>query len=196
MPLPALGTDNALIILDVQKAIDDPRWNSKNNPDYADVIAKLLAAFRAANLPIIHIRHEEANPDSSFYVNGPGQPFKDEAQPIDGETVITKQQNCAFVGTTLEKHLHDRGIKRLIFTGVVIHNSMDVTIRMAHCLGFENWLPLDATTAIDVTDANGKRFDAQTVFDLYAAVLASEYCHLTQSEDVLSALPSTENGAL
>ena len=188
MSLPVLDNDTALIVLDVQKAIDDPRWNSKNNPGYADVIAKLLSEFRARNLPVIHVRHEEANPASSFYVDGPGQPFKDEALPIDGETVIAKQQNCAFVGTSLEKHLHDRGIKRLIFTGVVIHNSMDVTIRMAHCLGFENWLVLDATTAIDVTDANGKTFAAQDVFDLYAAVLASEYCSLTKSSDVISEL--------
>jgi nicotinamidase-related amidase len=189
MTLPALGNDTALIVLDVQKAIDDPRWNSKNNPGYADVIAKLLAKFRAANLPVIHVRHEEANPASSFYVDGPGLPFKDEALPLDGETVIAKQQNCAFVGTSLEKHLHDRGIKRLIFTGVVIHNSMDITIRMAHCLGFENWLVLDATTAIDVRDANGKTFAAQDVFDLYAAVLASEYCSLTDSDTVTSSLP-------
>lgn len=185
MALPALGNDTALIVLDVQKAIDDPRWNSKNNPGYINAVAKLLAAFRKANLPVIHIHHEEANPASSFYVNGPGQPFKDEALPIEGETVIAKQQNCAFVGTELGTHLRDNGIKRLIFTGVVIHNSMDVTIRMAHCFGFENWLPLDATSAIDVTDANGKTFPAQDVFDLYAAVLASEYCQLTSSEKII-----------
>ena len=77
MSQPVLGNDAALIVLDVQKAIDDPRWNTKNNPGYADVIAKLLTKFRAENLPIIHIRHAEANPASSFYVNGPGQPFKD-----------------------------------------------------------------------------------------------------------------------
>ncbi|PKR56747.1 isochorismatase family protein [Thalassospira lohafexi] len=185
--MPAFGNDTALIVLDVQKAIDDPKWNSKNNPGYADVIAKLLTEFRAKNLPVIHVRHEEANPASTFYANGPGQPFKDEAQPIDNETVIAKHQNCAFVGTSLETHLRDRGIKRLVFTGVVIHNSMDITIRMAHCLGFENWLVLDATTAIDVTDTNGKTFPSQDVFDLYAAVLASEYCVLTRSQDVINA---------
>ncbi|MBX2830439.1 MAG: isochorismatase family protein [Rhodospirillales bacterium] len=189
MSLPTLGNDTALIVLDVQKAIDDPRWKSKNNPGYADVIAKLLAKFRAANLPVIHVRHEEANPASTFYANGPGQPFKDQATPMDGETIITKSVNCAFIGTELETHLRDRGITRLIFTGVVIHNSMDVSIRAAHCLGFECHLPLDATTAIDVIDTHGKRFDAQTVFDLYAAVLASEYCQLTSSTDVINALP-------
>ncbi|WP_417822523.1 isochorismatase family protein [Thalassospira lucentensis] len=188
MALPDFKTDTALIVLDVQKAIDDPKWNSKNNPGYANVIANLLTEFRAASLPVIHVRHEEANPASTFYANGPGQPFKDEATPMDGETVITKSVNCAFIGTDLENHLRDRGITRLIFTGVVIHNSMDVSIRAAHCLGFDCHLPLDATTAIDVLDANGKRFDAQTVFDLYAAVLASEYCTLTRSDDVISTL--------
>jgi len=108
---------------------------------------------------------------------------------MNGETIITKTVNCAFIGTDIETHLRDRGITRLIFTGVVIHNSMDVSIRAAHCLGFKCHLPLDATTAIDVIDANGKRFDAQTVFDLYAAVLASEYCQLTSSNDVINALP-------
>ncbi|WP_417813680.1 isochorismatase family protein [Thalassospira alkalitolerans] len=187
--LTPLDATTALIVLDVQKAIDDPKWNSKNNPGYVDAIVRLLDGFRASNLPVIHVRHQEANPASTFYVNGPGQPFKDEATPVDGETVITKTVNCAFIGTDLEDQLHARGIKRLIFTGVVIHNSMDVSIRAAQCLGFEVYLPLDATTAIDITDANGKRFDAQTVFDLYAAVLASEYCTLTRSKDVISALP-------
>lgn len=188
MPLSALGTDTALIVLDVQKAIDDPRWDSKNNPGYIDAIARLLAAFRSAGLPVIHVRHEEANPASTFYADGPGQPFKDEAAPLDGETVITKTVNCAFIGTDLEGHLRNRGITKLIFAGVVIHNSMDVSIRVAHCLGFDVYLPLDATTAIDVIDTNVKRFDAQTVFDLYAAVLASEYCQLTNSTDVIAAL--------
>ena len=189
MLLPTVGSDTALIVLDVQKAIDDPKWDSKNNPGYADVIATLLAEFRAANLPVIHIRHEEANPASTFYARGPGQPFKDEALPLDGETVITKTVNCAFIGTDLEAYLREQGIKRLIFTGVVIHNSMDVSIRAAHCYGFEVFLPTDATSAIDVTDARGRLFDAQTVFDLYATVLASEYCTLTTSAEVIAALP-------
>ena len=40
-----------------------------------------------------------------------------------------------------------------------------------------------------MTDANGKTFPAQDVFDLYAAVLASEYCQLTTSSDVVDTLP-------
>ncbi|MDP2697038.1 isochorismatase family protein [Thalassospira sp.] len=178
--------NTALIVLDVQKAFDDPKWASKNNPGYVDTILRLLTAFRAANLPVIHIRHDEPDPASTYHVNGPGNTFKPETGPLPGETVIAKTVNCAFVGTALEKHLRDNGITRLIFTGVVIHNSMDASIRVAHCLGFEVILPLDATTAIDVTGTKGVRHDAQTVFDLFAAVLGSEYCEIVSSDAILA----------
>jgi len=194
MPLPennaAFGKETALIILDVQKAIDDPKWASKNNPGYVDKIVDLLAAFRAASLPVIHIRHDEPNPASTYHTDGPGNAFKPEVAPLPGEPVIAKNVNCAFIATDLEKYLHDHGITRLIFTGVVIHNSMDASIRVAHCLGFDVILPLDATTAIDVTDAKGARHAAQTVFDLFAAVLGSEYCALSTTDDVIAALPA------
>lgn len=182
------GKETALIVLDVQKAIDDPKWASKNNPGYVEKIVDLLTAFRAAKLPVIHIRHDEPNPASTYHKDGPGNALKPEVAPLPGEPVIAKNVNCAFIGTDLEKNLRDQGITRLVFTGVVIHNSMDASIRVAHCLGFDVILPVDTTTAIDVLDAKGVRHDAQTVFDLFAAVLASEYCVLSSSKDVISAL--------
>ncbi|OKH89559.1 cysteine hydrolase family protein [Thalassospira sp. TSL5-1] len=189
MTLPQFGKETALIVLDVQKAIDDPKWASKNNPGYVEKIVNLLTAFRAAKLPVIHIRHDEPNPASTYHTSGAGNALKPEVAPLPGEPLIAKSVNCAFIGTELEKNLRDQGITRLIFTGVVIHNSMDASIRVAHCLGFDVILPQDATTAIDVMDAKGVRHDAQTVFDLFAAVLASEYCTLSTSQDIIRALP-------
>ncbi len=185
---PVFGNETALIVLDVQKAIDNPKWASKNNPGYVDTIVDLLTAFRAASLPVIHIRHDEPNPASTYHTGGPGNAIKAEVAPLASEKLIAKNVNCAFIGTNLEKYLRGQGITRLIFTGVVIHNSMDASIRVAHCLGFEVILPLDTTTAIDVIDANGARHDAQTVFDLFAAVLGSEYCTLSNSQDVIKSL--------
>ncbi|WP_114095864.1 isochorismatase family protein, partial [Thalassospira xiamenensis] len=108
----------------------------------------------------------------------------DIARPLPCWQLIGQSLTYDFFATDLEKYLLDHGITRLVFTGVVIHNSMDASIRVAHCLGFDVILPLDATTAIDVTDAKGVRHDAQTVFDLFAAVLGSEYCTLSTTDDV------------
>lgn len=36
-------------------------------------------------------------------------------------------------------------VKRIVLTGVVVHNSMDATIRAGKALGYEIILPADAT---------------------------------------------------
>src|ERR1700731_1968917 len=96
-----LPCDAALIVIDVQDAIDDARWGPRNNPQAESVIADLIAAWRAEALPIFHIRHDSTEPFSPYRPDAPGHGFKAEAAPLAGETVIGKSANSAFVGTAL-----------------------------------------------------------------------------------------------
>ena len=47
----------------------------------------------------------ESSPGSSFFPNGTGYPVKDEAREIEGEPVIVKRVNSAFIGTDLDLRL-------------------------------------------------------------------------------------------
>ena len=47
------STDAALLVIDVQKGLDDPGQGARNNPDAEKRIADLLAAWRAAGKPVI-----------------------------------------------------------------------------------------------------------------------------------------------
>ncbi|HBQ99574.1 MAG: isochorismatase family protein [Roseofilum sp. Belize BBD 4] len=49
--------NKALLIIDVQKGFDDPRWGNRNNLNAESHIALLLSAWRRKHLPIIHIQH-------------------------------------------------------------------------------------------------------------------------------------------
>ncbi|WOI53695.1 isochorismatase family protein [Parvularcula sp. LCG005] len=164
-----------LVILDVQDAIDQPVWAAKNNPDYLENIVRLLSHWRQMDWPVLHVKHDEANPASTYAASGPWNGIKAEVAPIGGETIIVKTQNCAFIGTELDRELKALGVNRFILTGVVIHNSIDATVRAGRALGYTIDLPLDATTAVPVTGLNGQVWEAQTVFDVTAAILASEY---------------------
>lgn len=175
-----------LVILDVQDAIDQPVWEGKNNPGYLAVIQRLLAHWRRHGWPVLHVKHDEPTPTSSYHSNGPWNGIKKDVAPIAGEKVIAKQQNCAFIDSELDTLLRDLRVDRLVLAGVVIHNSMDATVRAGKALGYNIILPSDATTAVPVVAPDGTSWDAATVHGLTLAILGGEYAEVMTSEEVIA----------
>lgn len=175
-----------LVILDVQDAIDRPVWDGKSNPGYLASIQRLLAYWRANGWPVVHVKHDEPTPTSSYHTHGPWNAIKREVAPVAGEPVIAKQQNCAFIGTGLDAVLKDMGAERLVLTGVVIHNSMDATVRAGKAMGYHIILPSDATTAVPVSAPDGNSWDARTVHALTLAILGGEYAEVVTSEELIA----------
>src|SRR5579862_5244669 len=83
----------ALLLIDLQKAIDHPDWGQRNNPNAERLVAALLAGWRSKNLAIYHVRHDSVEPGSHYRPGQSGHDFKPEAQPEAGETVIAKRTN-------------------------------------------------------------------------------------------------------
>ncbi|NVK17802.1 MAG: cysteine hydrolase [Methylocystaceae bacterium] len=183
-----LDATTALVVIDVQNAIDDERWEGKNHPDYISRIQDLLSIWRGRNWPIFHIKHNSADPDSSYFVDGPGNDFKDQAQPLPGEIVIEKTQNCAFIKTSLGSMLRMEGAEKLLVCGVVTQHSVDATVRHAAGLGFETYVMSDACTATPVSDKNGRLWDAADVHALTLGILDGEYCQVMTMGDIFAAI--------
>lgn len=133
-----LAPSAALLIIDLQKAIDDPRWSEdgpRNNSEAEANIAGLLASWRAAGRPIFHIRHNSTEPQSAYRPGQPGNDFKAEALPLPGETVIAKRTNSAFIGTDLESRLRGAGIRALVIAGVITNDKAEIQ-KCHNCRGF------------------------------------------------------------
>ena len=178
----------ALLIIDLQKAIDDPRWASegpRNNPQAENNVARLLRHWREAGRPIIHIRHDSREPNSSYRPGQPGNDFKPEALPLPGETVMAKQTNSAFIGTDLEAQLRERGIRDLVVAGVITNNSVEATVRMAGNLGFTVHLVEDACFTYARRDYHGRLRSAEEVHAMSLANLDGEYCRVTTTAEIL-----------
>lgn len=177
-----------LIVLDVQDAIDRPVWDGKSNPGYLAVIQRLLHHWRSNGWPVLHVKHDEKTPTSSYHTHGPWNGIKKEVTPLEGEPVIVKHENCAFIGTELDAVLKCMRATRFVLTGVVIHNSMDATVRAGKALGYGIILPSDATTAVPVTGPEGKRWEAATVHELTLAILAGEYAEVMSTDELMTRL--------
>ena len=182
-----LPCDAALIVIDVQDAIDDPRWGPRNNPGAEPVIAELLAAWRAERLPIVHIRHDSTEPHSPYRPDSPGHGFKGVARPLAHEAVIAKSTNSAFVGTALEEALDEFGATTLVVCGVLTNNSVEATVRHGGNLGYRIFVVADACWAVDKRDISGRVWPAADVHALSLANLHGEYAEVVDSPTALLA---------
>jgi nicotinamidase-related amidase len=182
-----LASKAALVIIDFQKAIDDPKWGRRNNPEAEARTAELLGVWRATGRPVVHVQHLSREADSPYHPGQPGCDFKEALRPGPGEILVQKQTNNAFLDTGLEASLRDRGVDAVVVTGVLLHNSVEATVRMAGNLGFETWLVEDATASVDVVDLSGRRWPAEDVHALSLALLSGEYAEVVSTQDVLQA---------
>src|SRR5216684_2242746 len=98
----------ALLIIDVQQGFDDAIWGRRNNPQAEANIVRLLEAWREQQWPIIHVQHQSRFAASPLHPTNPGYAPKRTVPPLSGETLITKQVNSAFIGTSLETLLRQR----------------------------------------------------------------------------------------
>ena len=178
----------ALVIIDLQQAIDDPRWavdGPRNNPQAEANVARLLAAWRAARRPLFHVRHDSREPDSTYRPDRPGNAFKPEAAPLAGEPVIGKTENSAFVGTRLQTRLRASGLTDLVIAGVITNNSVEATVRHGANLGFRITLVEDACFTFAKRDGRGVLWSAEDVHALSLANLNGEYCKVATTAEVL-----------
>lgn len=180
-------TNAALLIIGMQQGTNDLRLGKRNNPYAENNMLRLLHAWRAAERPIVHVRHLSRSPESVYYPGQPGADFQPEFVPRANEHVIEKNVPDAFSNTGLEGWLQQRGIKQLVIAGVVTNNSIEATARNAGNLGFSAFVPSDATFTFDKVDIDGVCRSAHDVHTMSLANLHGEYATVTTSEKLLSA---------
>jgi len=184
----ALPASAALLVIDLQKAIDAPYWGPRNNPDCERNVAALLARWRATRRPIYHIKHDSTGPQSAYRPGQPGNNFKDEVKPQPGEAVITKRVNSAFIGTGLGTLLKVAGHGPLVITGVLTNNSVEATVRVGGNLGFEIYVVSDGCFAVDKKTLDGRVFSAENVHSLSLANMSGEYATIVDTDWLLARL--------
>jgi biuret amidohydrolase len=166
----------ALVIIDMQRDFVEPGgFGETLGNDVTRLTAivpalqRLLTAFRAASLPVIHTK-ECHRPDLSdcppakltrgnptlkigdpgpmgriLIAGEPGSEIIDELRPIAGEVVIEKPGKGAFHATEFGARLAQLGITHLVVTGVTTEVCVQSTMREANDRGFECLLVEDCT---------------------------------------------------
>jgi nicotinamidase-related amidase len=185
------SSEPALLVIDVQQGMDNPRLGKRNNPDAEKKIADVIAAWRAAGKPVIHVQHDSVEPQSELRPDRPGNAVKPEAQPIEGEPVFRKSVNSAFIGTDLENYLRERGVENLVLVGLTTEHCISTTARMGANLGFGVTIVADATAAFEHKGYDGRHYSADEVHNVELANLNREFATIRESRDVVAEVEGT-----
>ncbi|OJJ43372.1 hypothetical protein ASPZODRAFT_74422 [Penicilliopsis zonata CBS 506.65] len=215
----------ALVLIDNQAAFSHPtHWGTqRSNPQYEANLQALLEAFRkaikttpatsSARLEVIHVFHSSLSETSPLHPAHPEQGIRplDFAVPApDGsEAVFWKHVNSSFIGTGLEAHLRERGIRQVVFAGLTTDHCVSTTVRMAANLGVvdrftepvqvrpdgthnSREVVVDQGRVVLVADATATwakdGIDAETIHAVSVASLRGEFADVLGTEEIVKAL--------
>lgn len=174
----------ALILIDIQKGFDDIAYwgGQRNNPDAEHNAAELLELWRKKDLPVFHIQHCSSNPTSLLNETNEGNAFKDIVKPGEGEPIIKKNVNSAFIGTSLQEQLDHAGIRQLVIVGLTTDHCVSTTTRMAGNLGYETFLVSDATATFNKKGIDGQNYPAELIHETALASLHEEFATVVTTD--------------
>ena len=179
--------DPALVIVDVQEAFEDPVWGRRNNPECERNIAALLAHWREHDRPVVFVRHDSVEPDSSLRPDQPGNAFKD---VVTGEPdlLVTKSVNSSFHGEPdLQAWLDGEGIETIYICGITTNHCCETTARVGGNLGYDVRFVLDATHTFDRPDPQGAIVSADELARATATNLHGEFATVIDTDAALRA---------
>ena len=175
----------ALLVIDVQQSfLHAPYWREDDVPVFRKNLLKLIDAAVARGWPVVRILHEDGDAHFSA-ASGLVTPMA--WVPEAHDVVFRKQVHNAFTGTQLEAWLRERGIGRLIVSGIRTEQCCETTTRVASDLGFAVDYVTEATLTFPMVHArSGTRYDAQDIKQRTELVLDGRFARICTVDDVLA----------
>lgn len=152
----------ACLILDVQQA--DTALLPDGGAELVERLSRLIAWCRQQMVPLVYFRRDgELDP---------------RIQPREGELVMDKSYDSAFLETELEDWCAEQGITQLIVAGMMTEFSVDATIKSAFERGYQVLVPQGCCATYDndyLTAERAEEYYEQRIWQgRYAQVFSLE----------------------
>jgi len=183
-----LDANAVLIPIDVQRGFDYPPWGRRDNPAMEAHGLRLLAAWRETRRPLIHVRHDSVMAESSLRPEHPGNAFREGFEPRDGEPVVSKSVNAAFIGTDLDLRLRRIGATSVVLFGISTDMCVSTTARVASNLGYRTIVVGDACACFDLAGADDYIIPAEDIARAHLATLRAEFAEVVGTDELIATM--------
>ena len=175
----------AVLVIDVQQSfLHAPYWREDDVPLFREKLLKLLDAAKARGWPIVRILHED---DDAHFTAASGMVRPLDWVPEAHDVVFRKRVHNAFTDTGLQAWLRERGIGRVIVSGIRSEQCCETTTRVASDLGFAVDYVTEATLTFPMVHAgSGRRYDVEEIKQRTELVLDGRFARIRSVDDVLA----------
>jgi len=148
-----------------------------------EAAARVVASFRDAGDPVVHVQHIWDAPEATFMRPGShGAEIHEAVRPLAAEPLITKDEPNAFQGTGLADLLAELSTKELVVLGMMTSMCVDSSVRAAAEHGLAVRVVHDACAAPDLT-FEGMTVGGAQVQAAFIAALADSFAEVCSSRD-------------
>lgn len=141
--------ESALLVIDAQDSFKaNDRWQRRDNKDFEKNVARLVTLYREHRLPVIYFLHSDEDP--GFERSSPHYKLMDFLSPRDSEPVIHKDTRNVFTSTGLSALLMEKGVRRVVITGIQMEQCCETSARVAADLGYSVDFVIEATMTFPI----------------------------------------------
>ena len=177
-------SDTALIVIDAQESFRHrPYWSDADSAAYFDRQQALIDGARRAQIPVVQIFHVE--PEGAFSIAS-GWVKALAPLRVEADAVFRKTRHSALVGSGLDVWLTERGIRRLLISGIRTEQCCETTTRHASDLGYAVDFVSEATLTFAMRDARGRDWSPAEIKARTELVLDQRFAHIVTVEQALA----------
>lgn len=177
----------ALLVIDVQDSfLQRDYWDETALPPFRQHVLMLIAGARAAGIPVVYVLHEDG--DGPFAAaSGFVRPM--DWLPANPDAIFIKHVHNAMLDSGLQPWLAERGIGKLLVSGIRTEQCCETTTRVASDLGFAVDFVSEATLTFAMRHPlSGKLFSADEIREKTELVLAGRFADIVTVEQALARL--------
>ncbi len=176
--------ETALLVVDAQESFRHrPYWSDRDLPAFAERLQALVDGARATGIPVVQIFHVEEEGPFSL---ASGHVVTLAPLQVTPDAVFRKRSHSALVGSGLDVWLVQRGIRRLIVSGIRSEQCCETTTRHASDIGFEVAYVTEATLTFAMTDRHGTVWSPAEIKARTELVLDGRFARLATVEEALA----------
>lgn len=177
----------ALLVIDVQDSfLQRDYWDETALPPFRQHVLTLIAGARVVGIPVVYVLHEDG--DGPFAAaSGFVRPM--DWLPANPDAIFIKHVHNAMLDSGLQPWLAERGIGKLLVSGIRTEQCCETTTRVASDLGFAVDFVSEATLTFAMRHPlSGKLFSADEIREKTELVLAGRFADIVTVEQALARL--------